>query len=322
MPDRAADPGSTAGSSRRAALRRAASLFEGAGIANAAGDARFLVLGVLSLDARDLALDGDRAIGPEAAARLDAALARRLAGEPVARILGAWEFWGLPFRLAPETLVPRPDTETLVEAALAACPDHGSALRILDLGTGSGCILVALLSELPRAYGLGLDRSPAALRTARENAAANGVGTRAGFAAGDWCDALGGPFDLVVSNPPYIASGLIPSLDREVRLHDPAVALDGGPDGLDAYRRILDAAGAGTLLAPGGSLVLEIGFDQATAVRALARAAGLADRGLRHDLAGHDRVLSVGADARHRSAPVVAHDPSVEKMLVAEAAER
>ncbi len=149
----------------------------------------------------------------------------------VARILGAWEFWGLPFQLAPETLVPRPDTEILVETALASVPDRTAPLRCLDLGTGSGCILVALLSELRNAFGIGLDRSPGALRAAHHNAVANGVGSRAAFVAGDWCDALRGGFDLVVSNPPYIAQDLIAHLDRDVRQHDPRAALDGGPDG-------------------------------------------------------------------------------------------
>ncbi|MDP4025398.1 peptide chain release factor N(5)-glutamine methyltransferase [Methylobacterium sp. NEAU 140] len=279
--------------SRRAALRAAAAHLAAAGIADAEREARFLALGVLGLTARDLALDGARAVGAAGAAALSAALARRAAGEPVARILSAWEFWGLPFRLAPETLVPRPDTETLVEAALGLVPDRDAPLSVLDLGVGSGCILVALLSELPAARGLGLDRSEGALRTARANARANGVGERARFAAGDWCDALRGPFDLAVSNPPYIASAVIPGLDRAVAEHDPAAALDGGPDGLDAYRRIL--AGLTGLIAPGGLVLLEIGYDQAGAVGDLARTAGWTGRGLFRDLAGRDRVLAFSA---------------------------
>ena len=290
------------GLSRRAALRLGTALLSAGGIAEAAGDARFLMLGLLGLETRDLLLDGDRSLGQTEAAALDAALARRLAGEPVARILGEWEFWGLPFRLAPETLVPRPDTEILVEAALATVPDRAAPLRCLDLGTGSGCILIALLSELPAAFGLGLDRSPEALRMARDNARANGVGDRAAFAAGDWCDAVGGGFDLVVSNPPYIARDLIPQLDRDVHAHDPRAALDGGPDGLDAYRRILTGVRSGPLLAPGGTLAFEIGYDQADAVRALARGAGFTDRGLIRDLAGHDRVLTFDLPTRHTDA--------------------
>ncbi|MCJ2141273.1 peptide chain release factor N(5)-glutamine methyltransferase [Methylobacterium sp. E-066] len=279
------------GLSRREALRRSTALLGAGGIAEAAGDARFLMLGLFGLETRDLVLDGERLLGADEAKNLDAALARRLSGEPVARILGAWEFWGLPFRLAPETLVPRPDTEILVEAALAAVSDRGAPLRCLDLGTGSGCILVALLSELPHAFGIGLDRSLGALRMARHNADVNGIGNRAALVAGDWCDAVRGGFDLVVSNPPYIADGLIQHLDRDVRAHDPRAALAGGPDGLAAYRRILEGVRTNALLTPGGTLLFEIGYDQAEPVRNLARAAGFADRGLTRDLAGHDRVL-------------------------------
>ncbi|KNY23882.1 peptide chain release factor N(5)-glutamine methyltransferase [Methylobacterium sp. ARG-1] len=294
------------GLSRRAALRRGTALLSEGGIAEAAGDARFLMLGLFGLESRDLLLDGDKSLGADEARRFDAALARRLTGEPVARILGAWEFWGLPFQLAPETLVPRPDTEILVETALASVRDRTAPLRCLDLGTGSGCILVALLSELRNAFGIGLDRSPGALRVAHHNAVANGVGSRAAFVAGDWCDALRGGFDLMVSNPPYIAQDVIAHLDRDVRQYDPRAALDGGPDGLDAYRRILEGVRARALLASHGTLLFEIGYDQADAVRALARGAGFADRGLTRDLAGHDRVLafslSPGLSSSHTDA--------------------
>ena len=284
---------------RSDALRRLAKIFAAEDVPE--GDARYLMLGVLDLRAIDLALHGERALGAEDAARLQAAAQRRLASEPVARILGAWEFWGLPFRLSPETLVPRPDTETLVEAALRSIPDPGARIRILDLGTGSGCILVALLSALPNANGIGLDRSWGALRTARANADANAIAERASFVAGDWCDALDGGFDLVVSNPPYIASDVIAGLDREVRDHDPVAALDGGGDGLDAYRRILDATSHG-LIAPGGSLHMEIGYDQTDAVMALGIMAGLRPLGFSRDLAGHVRVASFAGDAGTTSA--------------------
>jgi release factor glutamine methyltransferase len=277
--------------SRRAALRRAVAVLAEAGIGQAEGDARFLLLGLLNLSPRDLALDGDRPLGEADASRLAPALSRRLAGEPVARILGAWEFWGLPFTLTPDTLVPRPDTETVVEAALATLPDRKAALRILDLGTGSGCILVALLTELPNATGIGLDLSLAALAAARDNAGANGVGHRTAFVCGDWCTALRGPFDLVVSNPPYIPAGDIPGLDREVAVHDPLRALDGGPDGLAAYRTILSTLGGGGIAKPGASVVVEIGHDQAAAVEAIGTAAGLRFMGRTRDLAGHDRTL-------------------------------
>ncbi|OAS21027.1 protein-(glutamine-N5) methyltransferase, release factor-specific [Methylobacterium platani] len=262
------------------------------GIETAALDARILVEEALGVTATDLALRGAEPIGPAGAARLAAFLARRAAGEPVARIIGAWEFWGLPFGLSPDTLVPRPDTETLVEAALGLGLDPGAAHRLLDLGTGSGCILVALLTEWPRAQGLGLDRSHGALLTARANAARNGVADRAVVAVGDWAGALKGPFDVVVANPPYIASGVVAGLDGEVRDHDPLLALDGGPDGLDAYRAIL--AQVPRLLAPGGHLLVEIGYDQEEALRALAAAHGLAAT-VHRDLAGHPRVVAMRA---------------------------
>nr|WP_276592598.1 MULTISPECIES: peptide chain release factor N(5)-glutamine methyltransferase [unclassified Methylobacterium] len=280
--------------SRRAALRRSTAVLHAGGLGEASGDARFLLMGLLALEARDLLVAGDQRLHDHEAAALDAALARRLSGEPVARILGAWEFWGLPIRLGPETLVPRPDTEILVEAALATVSDRSAPVRCLDLGTGSGCILAALLSELPGAFGTGLDRSEPALRIARHNIVANGFGSRSAFAVSDWCDAIRGCFDLVVSNPPYIARDVIRTLHREVYEHDPLAALDGGPDGLDAYRRILDGVRTQNLLAPGGMLALEIGYDQAETVRDLAVAAGFADRGLTRDLAGHDRVLCFG----------------------------
>jgi release factor glutamine methyltransferase len=272
---------------RAEALRRAEARLAAGGIAGAGREARLLALEALACTPLDLALRGDAPCGA-GAARLAAWLARRLAGEPVARILGAWEFWGLPFRLSPDTLVPRPDSETAVEAALAALPERLGTHRLLDLGTGSGCLLVALLHERPGAFGVGLDLSEGALVTARENARANGVGTRTAFVRGNWGAALAGPFDLVIANPPYIASGTIAALAPEVRGHDPHAALDGGPDGLDAYRTIL--AEAPRLLAPGKHLVLEIGHDQGETVPRLVAEAGLLPSPVRRDLAGNPRV--------------------------------
>jgi release factor glutamine methyltransferase len=269
-----------------ASLRRA---FAQAGLDTPDLDARILLAEALGLDASALALRPQEPLGAESAERLADYAARRLAREPVARILGIQEFWGLPFRLAPDTLVPRPDTETVVRAALAAVPDRRAPLRILDLGTGSGCLLVALLHELPNARGIGVDRSPGALAAARGNARLNGVGGRAFFVASDWGAALAQEFDLVVSNPPYIASRVIEALAPEVREHDPQKALDGGPDGLDAYRAIL--ADADRLLKSGGRLVAEIGFDQEKAVCALAAAAGLAVEEVANDLGGRPRAL-------------------------------
>ncbi|ACL55160.1 peptide chain release factor N(5)-glutamine methyltransferase [Methylobacterium nodulans] len=278
-----------AGLSRAAAQSHAAAFLAGRGIATAMRDARLLLIETLNLRSIDLVLAGDRELEAREAARLSAALLRRAEGEPVARILGAWEFWGLPFRLSPATLVPRPDTETVVEAALALGLERTAPIRLLDLGTGSGCLLVALLSEWPCATGLGIDRAREALVTARDNADQNGVGARALWVQGDWAGSLRGPFDVIVANPPYIASRMIDGLADEVRVHDPRMALDGGSDGLDAYRVILGQAAV--LLAPGGRLIVEIGYDQEEALRHLAEAARLQVVVVRRDLAGHPRAV-------------------------------
>lgn len=279
-----------AGTTRADALRNVTRCLADAGIGD--NDARFLVLDVLGLTGTELILRGTEPIGAVGAASLSRALARRLAGEPVARIVSSWEFWGLTFGLAPDTLVPRADTETVVEAALKRHSDRARPLRILDLGTGSGCILVALLTERPRAFGIGLDRSVEALIQARANASANGVGDRAAFVNADWCAGLAGGFDLIVSNPPYIPAAAIATLADEVRLHDPSAALDGGLDGLDAYRRILAEIAAGPVgLATGGSLLFEVGHDQADAVLAIGRNLGFAEARVTHDLSGHARVV-------------------------------
>ena len=241
-PARGPGPGGViaGGVTRERALRLIRQEFEAAGLDNAALDARVLLLAALDIGASELAHPpGRKASTGEEASRLGAWTARRLAREPVARILGEREFWGLPFELTAETLVPRPDTETIVETALSLFPDRHAPLRLVDLGTGSGCLLVALLHELPQAIGVGIDRSPDAVRTARSNARRNGVGSRSLFVVSDWASAIGGGVDLIVSNPPYIASDVVESLDLDVREHDPRLALDGGADGLDAYRIIL-----------------------------------------------------------------------------------
>jgi release factor glutamine methyltransferase len=236
------------------------------------------------------------ALAPDAATRFGAFVERRLAGEPVSRIIGVREFYGRPFRIDASTLDPRPDTETLVEAALGFV-DREAPLSILDLGTGSGCILVTLLAELPRASGVGVDLSLEALELARANAHALGVGARASFAASDWLEAVEGSFDLVVANPPYLSSADMAALSAEVRDHDPMAALDGGPDGLSAYRGILP--GLRKALRPGGFALFESGPDQAQSVSRLLAEAGL-DVGegqhLWRDLAGRPRV--VGARLR------------------------
>ena len=254
-------------------------------------DARLLVGHALGLDHAGLASAGERILTAAEADALAAFAARRQAREPVARILGRKEFWGLTLHLNAATLVPRPETETVVEAALAAL-SHNSTRRLADLGTGSGALLLALLSELPAAHGIGTDVAAEALRCARTNAAALGLGARASFVACDYGSALKGPFDLIVCNPPYIVHDDIASLAPEVRDFDPHAALDGGSDGLSAYRAI--ATDARRLLAVDGILVLELGAGQLGAVLALLTAAGLGPAGLpRHDLAGVARALPV-----------------------------
>lgn len=276
--------------SRAGAIAHLARLFAEAGLASPDLDSRLLVEEAVGPDPGGRVASGSRPLG-QAAGPLSRLAERRLGGEPVQRLLGVWEFWSLPFRLAPATLIPRPDTETLVEAALALMPDRQAPWRLLDLGTGSGCILVALLHERPAAWGLGLDRSPEAAWTARDNARRNGVDGRAAFAVSDWAAAVDARFDLVVSNPPYIPAADIAGLAPEVRDHDPRAALDGGVDGLDAHRAIL--ADAGRLLAEGGALVLEIGFDQGEAVRALGREHGWRSVETRRDLGGHERAVTL-----------------------------
>jgi release factor glutamine methyltransferase len=270
-------------------LRRA---FHEAAIETAALDARVLVCAALGIAVADLVTNAERPVGP-AADLLNEYARRRLESEPVARILGEREFWGLPFALSPDTLVPRPDTETVVETSLRLLPDKSTSIRILDLGTGSGCLLVALLCECRSAFAIGVDRSFGALQTARANALRNGVGGRAAFVRGSWAETLSGRFDLIVSNPPYIATRVIASLDPDVREHDPLLALDGGPDGLDAYRVILPDARR--FLVGGGHLVLEIGYDQAGAVRQLARAHALEIADVASDLSGNPRCVALKA---------------------------
>jgi len=283
-----------AGASIDTARRALATRFAAADLDSPELDARLLVGHALQLDLTGLVTHGSRRLSSEDAQHLERLAERRLSGEPVARILGSKEFWGLPLQLTADTLVPRPDTETVVEATLDHLRSRGRAndsLRIADLGTGSGAILLALLSELPRAFGVGTDISIAALRTAQSNARALGLAQRAGFVACSYAAALSGPLDLIVSNPPYIAAADIPGLAVEVRAHDPLRALNGGPDGLDAYRALIpEAAG---LLQPGGALVVEVGFDQSSAVQALMADAGLQTdfSSIRADLTGIPRSV-------------------------------
>ena len=284
------------GGSIDAARRRLAREFREGGLDTPELDARIILGHALGLDHTALAAQSSRRLAAEEAGAIAALSARRLAREPVARILGRKEFWGLPLKVNAETLLPRPETETVVEAALAAldCEHRKSpALRIVDLGTGSGALLLALLSELPSACGIGTDISFAALRCARDNAAALGLSARASFVACDYATALRGPVEVLVSNPPYVARADIAGLQAEVRDFDPPRALDGGPDGLDGYRAI--APHAARLLAPDGILVLEFGQGQLGPVTSILAGAGLAPVAPRYDLAGIARALVLRA---------------------------
>jgi release factor glutamine methyltransferase len=268
-----------------------AQLFHNGGLDTPNADARILIGHALGLNHTALAAAGDRCVSAKESEMIAALAQRRLCREPVARIVGCKEFWSLPLAVNASTLVPRPETETVVEVALAAVDASGPrtrALRIADVGTGSGAILLALLSELPNARGVGTDISVEALTMARANAQRLGI-DRAAFVAGEMTSPLSAPFDLVVSNPPYVASGDIATLDPEVRAFDPRSALDGGADGLHYYRAL--SASVPPLLTPGGIVVVEIGAGQATAVTQLLSTAGLAVAAPHHDLNGVPRAL-------------------------------
>lgn len=279
------------------AVTKLARAFAGAGMETPALDARLLVLHACGLRHEDMILNPDRELAPDEWAEIEALVARRLAHEPVSRIIGEREFWGRTFSITPQTLDPRPDTETLIEAALEIVQQErrkDEPLRILDLGTGSGCILISLLGELPGAHGTGTDKSARALAVARENAERHGVSARADFVQTDWLEGVEGLFHLIVSNPPYIPCNEIGELSAEVRCHDPQMALDGGEDGYAAYRAIIP--GLDRALAPGGWVLLEVGCGQAEAVAAMLDDAGFSANGVgegfARDLAGIRRVVA------------------------------
>lgn len=274
--------------------RSGAGLLREAGIESAEADARLLLLHAAKLDAAKLiSIEGEAPDEKLIASYYDRLLSRRISGEPVARIVGEKEFWSLRFALGADTLVPRPETETIVEAALAEIEDKQSAISILDLGTGTGAILAALLSELPNASGVAVDKSEAALRVACENLCNLSLGPRVSYLCGDWASAIDGTFNLIVSNPPYIATKELALLSPEVRDHDPRLALEAGADGLNAYRGIVNQLP--DRLSYEGIAVLELGQGQEEAVSALVRATGklqVSGRA-RTDLAGIPRALVI-----------------------------
>jgi release factor glutamine methyltransferase len=267
------------------ALRQAVPRLRAAGVEDPPGDARRLLAHALDLSPDRLTLHLGEPVPPHAAGRFAAALSAREARRPVAQITGRRLFWGRAFRVTPDTLDPRPETEVLVAEALAA-----PFAQVLDLGTGTGCILLSLLADRPLATGLGTDRSAAALAVARANASDFGLSDRVAWAEADWFAGLSGTFDLIVSNPPYIAASEMASLDPEVRLHEPRMALTDDGDGLTAYRAI--ASDARRHLRPGGRLLVEIGPTQGPAVRALFAHAGLGNLRVLPDLDGRDRVVA------------------------------
>jgi release factor glutamine methyltransferase len=271
-------------------VRRAAAALAAAGVENPRLEARLLLRHVLGVSMETLIGYPERGVGEHDRAVLRPLVARRAAREPLAYVLGEREFWSLPFRLTPATLVPRPDSETLIEAALTRIEDLTRPLRILDLGTGSGCLLLALLSELPAAWGVGIDLSAAALDAARGNARLLGLDDRASWVCGNWSDAICASFDVVVSNPPYVAKGDLSRLAPEVAAFEPRLALDGGEDGLDCLRALIPALHR---LASADSVVLiEIGGDQAASASALLFDHGLQDVEVIADLSGTPRCLA------------------------------
>ena len=250
--------------------------------------ARQLIAGALDLSAAELLMRGEHRLEGSQSQQLRNFITRMAAGEPLSRILGRREFWGLDFELTPDTLDPRPDSETIIEAVLARV-GRGASLRLLDLGTGSGCLLLTLLSELPIATGIGVDISEGAVATARRNAESLRLNGRSSFLVGDWGGAIAQRFDVVVANPPYIATSALRDLPQEVRLYDPPQALDGGDRGLAAYQRIIGLLPV--LLAPYGMFVAEIGRGQAADVVALLKEHALACEAIERDLSGIERCI-------------------------------
>jgi release factor glutamine methyltransferase len=270
------------------ALRAAATRLGAERIEDPRREARILLAHVLGVDLAGLLRRRSERVTPQQDDRFAALVARRAAHAPLALLLGHREFWSLEFKVTPDTLIPRPESELIIEAAIGLYPDRGVG-RILDLGTGTGCLLLSALTEFPGAWGLGIDRSPAAAMVARQNAQSLGLGDRAAIMVGGWTEAIDGRFDLLLCNPPYIEASEIAGLMPEVALHEPHLALNGGEDGLDPYRVLFPDLRR--RLAPGGTALFEFGAGQAAALLDLARQAALTIVGVRADLAGHPRVM-------------------------------
>jgi release factor glutamine methyltransferase len=270
-------------------LASAAARLRAAGVESPRREARLLLAHVLDVGQEDIVAGSVPPLMPQQAEAFEVLLKRREAREPLAYILGVREFWSLEFIVGPGVLVPRPESELLVEQALKSFPDRNGLLRVLDLGTGSGCLLLAFLSERPSARGLGIDRSEAALNIAQENAARLQLSRRAQFAQSDWFENVSSIFDVILVNPPYIPESALDDLQAEVQAYEPWSALDGGPDGLDAYRKI--ALGIEGHMARGGRAFFEVGQGQAEAVASLLAQEGLSIEGTVCDLAGIPRCV-------------------------------
>ena len=270
-------------------LAESARRLERAGVPQARRDARLLIAEALGVRIEMVLGYPERPVTESQRRSAESLIVRRESREPISRILGRREFWGLTFQLSPATLDPRPESETLIEVVLDSLDDRTRRLRLLDLGTGSGCLLLALLSALPKAEGLGVDIASAALETAKTNARSLGLADRTSFVASDWGAAIAGPWDVVLCNPPYVAEGEIADLAPEVAEHEPRLALSGGPDGFDAYRSLIPHLLH--LLADDGFAALELGAGQSETAIRLLREAGLQQRSLHRDLAGHERAL-------------------------------
>ena len=273
-------------------LGRAAESLREAGVPDAMVDARILAAAAFRLSREDMLLEPYRPVDIEAQARFRCMIDQRCAREPVARIIGFREFRSLDFRLGAETLEPRPDSETVVEMAVAYGRAMPGSVRVLDLGTGTGCLLLSVINELPDATGVGSDIAPGAVETASLNAACLDLADRVRFVRADWTDGIDGSFDLILSNPPYITTAEIADLAPEVAMYDPSSALDGGDDGLDAYRAL--ARQVRGVMSPAGVVVLEIGAGQKDDVTGIFEAGGFVPVGTRTDLGGHVRALSFG----------------------------
>jgi release factor glutamine methyltransferase len=271
-------------------LDRSAARLAAAGIDEPRHEARLILALALGIEPATVLGWPERVVQPERAVAADALIARRAAGEPVSRLRGKREFWSLDFALSPDTLDPRPDSETLIAAALADIADRDTKLRVVDFGTGTGCLLLALLSELPKATGIGIDISPGAVAMAQSNAMALGLADRANFRVGDWDTGVDSPADVILSNPPYISSSEIGRLPRDVVAFDPRTALDGGPDGLSAYRSL--GAAIRRLLVPTGRAYIEIGAGQGLQVARIMGELGVTVTAMRRDLAGIERCVT------------------------------